>query len=132
MPRRQSRQLAQSGAPLDSESDADRMKEIKAYIHRTRIGDVVYALRRAGFQNISIVDVKGTLKALDSREEEYSIEIGNKIITEVKLELVCASPKVNEAVCIVRANARTGQPNAGWIYVSSVDATYEIDEGNSP
>ncbi len=107
------------------------MKEIKAYIHRTRIGDVVYALKRAGFTNISIVDVKGMLNALNSREEEYSIEIGNKVITEVKLELVCASASVDEAVSIVRTNGRTGRPNAGWIYVSSIDAYYEIDEGDN-
>ncbi len=107
------------------------MKEIKAYIHRTRIADVVYALKRAGFRNISVVDVKGMLKALDPREEEYSIEIGNKVITEIKLELVCASEQVDEAVNVVRANGRTGRPNSGWIYVSDIEATYEIDEGDA-
>ena len=106
------------------------MKEIKAYVHRTRIADVVYALRKAGLRNISIVDVKGMLKALDPKEEEYSIEIGNKVIKEVKLELVIAAEQVNEAIDIIRANGRTGRPNAGWIYVSNIDGTYEIGEAN--
>lgn len=104
------------------------MKEIKAFVHRGRIGDVVYALRRAGFKNLSFVDVKGMLKALDANEEEYSIEVGNKVITEVKLEVVCAPAQVDEAIGIVLANGRTGRPNAGWIYVSDIEATYEIDE----
>lgn len=65
------------------------MKEIKAYIHRNRVADVVRALRHAGFHNLSIIDVKGLLKALDSQEQDYSIEIGDEVITEVKLELVC-------------------------------------------
>ena len=43
------------------------MKEIKAYIHRNRIADVVRALEQAGYRNLSIIDVKGMLKALDSR-----------------------------------------------------------------
>ena len=106
------------------------MKEIKAYVHRTRIADVVYALRTAGFRNISIVDVKGMLKALDSKEEEYSIEIGNKVIKEVKLELVITAEQVDEAIALIQANGRTGRPNAGWIYVSSIDTTYEIGEAN--
>ena len=106
------------------------MKEIKAYVHRSRIADVVYALRKAGFRNISIVDVKGMLKALDSKEEEYSIEIGNKVIKEVKLELVITAEQVVEEIALIQANGRTGRPNAGWIYVSNIDATYEIGEAN--
>lgn len=106
------------------------MKEIKAYIHRNRIADVVHALRVAGFRDISVVDVRGMLKALDTQEQEYSIEIGNKVVTEVKLELVCDAKQVDDAVKTIRKNGRTGQPNAGWIYVTSIDAAYEIDEGN--
>ena len=107
------------------------MKEIKAFIHRNRIADVVHALRLAGFRDISIVDVKGMLKALGAQEQEYSIEIGNKVVTEVKLELVCDDRQVNHAVNTIRENGRTGRPHAGWIYVSSIDATYEIEEGDA-
>ena len=103
-------------------------KEIKAYIHRNRVADVVHGLKIAGFQSISVIDVRGMLKALDSQEQEYSIEIGGKVITEVKLELVCDAKQVDEAVKIIRTNARTGEADAGWIYVSTVDAAYEIDD----
>tara|TARA_R110002110_G_scaffold179197_2_gene384573 strand:+ start:1376 stop:1696 length:321 start_codon:yes stop_codon:yes gene_type:complete len=103
------------------------MKEIKAFVHHNRIADVVHALKAAGFRNISVIDVKGMLKALDSQEQKYSVEIGDKVITEVKLELVCESDKVDQAVEIVRRHGRTGQSNAGWVYVSNIDATYPID-----
>jgi nitrogen regulatory protein P-II 1 len=43
------------------------MKEIKAFIHRNRIADIVHALKAAEFGNISVIDVKGMLKALDSQ-----------------------------------------------------------------
>lgn len=102
------------------------MKEIKAFIHRNRIADVVHALKASGFRNISVIDVKGMLKALDTQEQQYSIEIGEKVITEVKLELVCPADQVDHAVTLIRDNARTGQPDAGWIYVSGIDASYRI------
>lgn len=105
------------------------MKEIKAFVHRNRIADVVHALRAAGFRNLSIVDVKGMLKALTHEEQEYSIEIGEQIITEVKLELVCKVNKVSAAIEIIRENARTGHRNAGEIYVTNIESVYLIDDG---
>lgn len=104
------------------------MKEIKAFIHRNRIADVVHALAHAGFHNLSVIDVKGMLKALDSKEQDYSLEIGERVITEVKLELVCEDElRTAEAVNLIRENARTGQPQAGWIYISEISAAMSID-----
>ncbi|MCB1676282.1 MAG: P-II family nitrogen regulator [Halioglobus sp.] len=104
------------------------MKEIKAFIHRNRAADVIRALKDEGFSNLSVVDVKGMLAALDEREREYSIELGAETITEVKLELVCEDERVDAAVQLIRENGRTGQPEAGWIYVSEVIRSHVIDE----
>ncbi|HML92992.1 P-II family nitrogen regulator [Methyloceanibacter sp.] len=89
------------------------MKEIKAFLHRKRVADVVHALTAAGFRNISLIDVKGMLKAIDQLEQEYSIEIGEMVITEVKLELVCDSDQVDQAVVLIRNNGSTGRANGG-------------------
>jgi nitrogen regulatory protein P-II 1 len=104
------------------------MKEIKAFIHRNRIGDIVHALKAAHFRDISVIDVKGLLKALDLQEQEYSTEIGARVITEVKLELVCEDALVDKAVAIIRENGRTGQKNAGWVYVSDIANAYKIGD----
>ena len=96
------------------------MKEIKAFIHGNRIADVVRALKDAGFKNLSVIDVKGMLKALDTREQNYSVEVGEKVITEAKLELACEDDRVDEAVRLIRENGRTGQALAGWVYVSDI------------
>lgn len=105
------------------------MKEIKAYIHRNRIADVVRQLEQSGYRYLSIIDVKGMLKALDSKEQEYSIEVGDKVITEVKLELVCEDAnRTAEAVRIIREHARTGHPEAGWIYISQIQSALPIGE----
>ena len=103
------------------------MKEIKAFIHRNRAADVIRALKGAGVNNLSVVDVKGMLAALDERERNYSIELGEEIITMVKLEVVCEDEsRAVEAVRLIQDNARTGQPEAGWIYISEIQAALPI------
>lgn len=103
------------------------MKEIKAFIHRNRVADVIRALKGAGVNNLSVVDVKGMLAALDERERDYSIELGEETITMVKLELVCEDEsRAVEAVQLIQDNARTGQPEAGWIYISEIQAALPI------
>tara|TARA_Y100001933_G_scaffold196066_1_gene196518 strand:+ start:3150 stop:3473 length:324 start_codon:yes stop_codon:yes gene_type:complete len=101
--------------------------EIKAYVHRNRVADVVNALINAGFKNLTVIDVQGMLQALDGKEQHYSVEIGQKVVTEVKLELVCDNQtQTAEAVAIIREQAKTGQSSAGWIYVSEIQSAIEI------
>jgi len=100
------------------------MKEIKAFIHRNRIADVVHALKNSHFCegrcNLSINDVAGTLKALDNKEQNFSIEFGEDIITEIKLELICEDERVDDAISLIREHARTGQSLAGWVYTTDI------------
>ena len=107
------------------------MKEIKAFVHRNRVADIVHALRNAGYCggacNLSVVDVTGTLQALDTQEQNFSLELGQEVITEVKLELVCEDERADDAVRLIRENGRTGQKTAGWVYVIDIGAAYPID-----
>ena len=104
-----------------------KMSEIKAFVHRNRIADVVSALSSAGFRNLTVIDVQGLLRALDNKEQQYSVEIGQKVIAEVKLELVCDNESSTaEAISLIREHGRTGKPDAGWIYISEIQACIEI------
>lgn len=105
------------------------VREIKAYVKRNRIADVVNALYNAGFKNLSVIDVEGMLKALSGSEQRYSVEIGQKVVTEVKLELVCETEnRTAEAVALIREHAKTGQPSAGWIYLTEIQSAIEITD----
>ena len=110
------------------------MKEIKAFIHRNRVSDVIQALQSSGLCgdncNLSVIDVKGTLEALDNLERDYSLELGGTVITEVKLELVLPDEHVDQAVSLIRRNARTGQDKAGWVFVNDIGQAWPIDSGN--
>ncbi len=104
-------------------------REVKAFIHRSRVADVVHALNNAGFQNITVVDVQGTLNALSNHGAHYSVEIGQKVVQEVKLELVCDNEsRVAEAVRVIRENGKTGKPSAGWIFITEIKSAIEITD----
>ena len=103
------------------------MQEVKAFVHRNRIADVVKALSSAGFKRLSRIDVQGLLLALDSKEQQYSVEVGQKVVTEVKLEVVCeGETRTAEAVALIREHAKTGQPDAGWVYVSDIHSSFQV------
>lgn len=105
------------------------MKEIKAYIHNHRIGDVIRALKDSGqcntnaakgCRNLSVTGVRSLLKPVDTTERHYALDLAEEVINESRLELVCEDHQVDELVDIIKRAARTGQAEAGWIYVSDV------------
>ena len=102
------------------------MKEIKAFVHRGRAADIVHALLNAGFDQLSLVDVKGTLDALTPGEADYSLEYGESIITEVKVEVVCEDGDIARAVEILRREGRSSRAS-GWIYVSHIEQSLRLD-----
>lgn len=111
------------------------MKEIKAYVHRSRIADVIAALKAsvawnaAGSDehNLTVYMVKGSLLALDDAERHYSLDLGDEVVNEYKLELHCEGEHVDELVEVIRASAHTGQSRSGWIYVMDIAQAMSID-----
>ena len=111
------------------------MKEIKAYVHKSRVADVVAALKdnpawggaRGGRRhNLALYIVKGSLLPLDSDETHYSMDIGDEVINEYKLELLCEDDEVEALTSALAAAARTGQAIAGWITVVNVASATPI------
>ena len=111
------------------------MKEIKAYIHNHRIADVIRAVKESGLcnpdgapgcRNLAIIPVQSLLKAVDAREQHYSIELAEAVINESKLELICEDHQVDELMAIIGHAAHTGQAEAGWIYVSDIIQAVQV------
>jgi nitrogen regulatory protein P-II 1 len=105
------------------------MKEIKAYVHSSRIADVYQALKDSPAwggergdrrHNLAAYVVKGSLLPLDSRETHYSMDLGDEVVNEYKLELLCEDGEVDGLVSALLAAAHTGQPVAGWVTVSDL------------
>lgn len=110
--------------------DENAMKEVKCFVHRHRAADVIHALKAAGFNRLSFNDVKGALSALDPEERVFSVEAGEEVIQEVKIEFVCEARRVTEAVTLLRKHGRTDQPVSGWIFVTRMEETHVIEGGN--
>ncbi|PHS39019.1 MAG: transcriptional regulator [Robiginitomaculum sp.] len=102
------------------------MKEVKAYIHVNRAADVVRALKKAGFTSLMLAEVKGTFEALDAQEQEYSADLGARVITEIKLELVCQDGQVAEVVSLIKDNAQTGRERSGAIFISDITVYHQF------
>ena len=67
------------------------------------------------------------LRALSDQEQQYSVEISQKVVKEVKLELVCDNEqRLAVAIQAIRENARTDTPSTGWIYVTQVLSVIQI------
>jgi nitrogen regulatory protein P-II 1 len=103
------------------------MKEVKAFIHRGRVVDIIHALEEAGFRYLSVTDVKGLLQALSAQEQTYSMELGERVTKQIKLEVFCEDDQAERAVQLIRQHGRTGQSVAGWVYQSTVDQAWPID-----
>ena len=111
------------------------MKEIKAYVHRDRIADVIAAVkdcpawggtRGVRRHNLAAYVVKGSLVPLDSNERHFVMDLGDEVINEYKLELLCEDDEADAIVDALVAAARTGQTVAGWVTVSDLSRAVAI------
>lgn len=105
------------------------MKLIKAFLHHVRTPKVVEALADAGYDNITLQDVKGMLKPITEDEGDFTRDSTSLVISEARLSLVVDDDKVNEVASIIRKTGRVGTQISGWIYVSPVDQVLPIDGG---
>lgn len=111
------------------------MKELKAYVHRSRIADVVAALKESPAwggargdrrHNLALYVVKGFLLPLDGTEQQFSMDLGDEVINEYKLELLCEDDEIEELIKAIAGAAHTGQRVAGWITVSDLSQALQI------
>ena len=112
------------------------MKEIRAFIRQHRIADVLQALREsglcdlgtagAGCHNITVSQVQRPLASGDPTQQHYSMELAEAVVAEYRLELVCADDQADALVSLIAKAAHTGQPEAGWIFVSDIGRAVEI------
>ena len=111
------------------------MKEIKAFIHKNRVASVIEALTDQVYldpanprrcRNLNVAATQSLLRVLDAQEQHYSVELGQPVINESKLELLCDDDQVESLVALIERTARTGQAEAGWIYVSDIIQAVQV------
>jgi nitrogen regulatory protein P-II 1 len=106
------------------------MKEIKAIIEPAMLSRVIEALKAvADLPGVTVSEVKGFGKsrAADATQEVVEDEI--EYSKKVKLEIVVPENRVEDVLAAICANAHTGQPGDGKIFVFSVDEVVKIRTG---
>jgi nitrogen regulatory protein P-II 1 len=105
------------------------MKEIKAFIHKDRISEVIAALNtsgcrsldeRAGCRNINVAAVQSLINPSEGEEQHYSMELAEAVVREWKLELFCEDEQADQLVQIIAQAASIGRGISGWIFVTEV------------
>lgn len=111
------------------------MKEIKAFIHNNRIAAVISALTEGGYlepanphrcRNLNVGQTQSLLGALDAHEQHYSVNLGQLVINEAKLELLCEDAQADALAKLIADAGRTGQAEAGWVYITDVHVAIKV------
>lgn len=108
------------------------MKEIKAYIQRGCVNQVVAKLEKAGAPGITIVEIHPVGYGYDPNYFEAQFEDVFKRYQHVsiaKLEVVCADQDVERLVQVVREVCCTGGKGDGMVFVSDVSEALRIRDG---
>lgn len=97
------------------------MKRITALLHAHRMSDIVHALEAVGERRISVVQATGLLRASSAREQDYSVQLGERVTQEIQLDVFCETERVDDVVALIQRHARTGLPSSGWIFVAAIE-----------
>lgn len=104
------------------------MKEIKAYIKRHKLEDVLRALRRVPeLTGVSIHRVEGFGQGW--HDEEAGADYLARRPAGIKLEIICRAGLVEAAVAAIEQAAHTGLKGDGKIYVGNIEQALRISTG---
>jgi nitrogen regulatory protein P-II 1 len=105
------------------------MKKIEAVIQPHKLDEVKDALKGIGVDGVTISEVRGHGRQKGHTETYRGAEYTIDLLPKVKLELVAADARVEEIVSALVAAARSGKIGDGKIFVSPIEETVRIRNG---
>jgi nitrogen regulatory protein P-II 1 len=105
------------------------MKEIKAFIRRSKIDEVVHGLKSIGVKAMSVIPVEGIGALSNPDERTLSISYIMSYSLIYKVEIVCRKTDVARIIDTIIGNSQTGEKGDGVIFVSTVDRAVKIRSG---
>ncbi|MGJ8529293.1 P-II family nitrogen regulator [Maritalea sp.] len=107
------------------------MKKIEAIVKPFKLDEVKEALQEAGFQGITVTEVKGFGRQKGHTELYRGAEYVVDFLPKVKIEIVVSDHAVDKAVEAIRDAAQTGRIGDGKIFVSTIDQAIRIRTGET-
>lgn len=102
------------------------MKKIEAVIKPFKLEEVKEALGEIGVEGMTVTEVKGFGRQKGHTEIYRGSEYTVDFLPKIKLEMVLADEKVEEAVASIVKAAKTGKIGDGKVFVSSMEQAVRI------
>jgi nitrogen regulatory protein P-II 1 len=102
------------------------MKKIEAIVRPHAVDDIREALQEAGFRGMTMIEVKGFGRQKGHTEVYRGAEYQVDFLPKVKLEIVVADERVEEAVSIVIRIAKTGKVGDGKIFILPAEEAIRV------
>ena len=102
------------------------MKKIDAIIRPHKVDDVKSALVEAGIKGMTISEVRGIGRQKGQTEVYRGAEYQIDFIPKIKLEVIVADNKMDDAVTAIIEAAKTGQIGDGKLFISSIDDVIRV------
>jgi nitrogen regulatory protein PII len=104
----------------------NQMKKIDAIIKPFKLEDVKEALAELGVEGMTVTEVKGFGRQKGHTEIYRGSEYTVDFLPKIKLEIVLADGKVEEAVNAIVKAAKTGKIGDGKVFVSPIENAIRI------
>ena len=102
------------------------MKKIEAIIKPFKLEEVKDALGEIGIEGMTVTEVKGFGRQKGHTEIYRGSEYTVDFLPKIKVELVLADEKLEEAVAAIVKAAKTGKIGDGKVFVSSIEEAVRI------
>jgi nitrogen regulatory protein P-II 1 len=102
------------------------MKKIEAIIKPFKLEEVKDALGEVGIEGMTVTEVKGFGRQKGHTEIYRGSEYTVDFLPKIKLEIVIADEKLEDAVSAIVKSAKTGKIGDGKVFVSSVEEAVRI------
>jgi nitrogen regulatory protein P-II 1 len=105
------------------------MKEIKAYIRKSRADITIEKLEQSGVKGMTVLDVNALADWADKEAFSFSIQYVEKYSTVVKLEIVCEDNEADKLTGIISEYGHTGDSGDGMVFISGIEKSVKIRTG---
>lgn len=103
------------------------MKEIKAFVKKNKLPDVIWSLHKVdGLTGITMTEVFGYGREKAQNSEDKVKFISVEAVPRVKLEIICVDSLVETVISTIQKAAHTGLQGDGKVYVSEVTDAIRI------
>lgn len=110
------------------------MKKIEAIIRETKFQEVKIKLTKLGVRGLTAYEVRGRgeqagMLRKGTGSEDYT---SDDLVPKMKIEIVCIEEEVNKITSSIVANAYTGNPGDGKIFIYDVKDIIKISTAGNP